>query len=87
MLVGHEPGISLADGSDSGQSESVDGARTVPAPPVLLQMLTRTGRIMPLLVLSSHIRLQDSPQFLQFFLILKQFVEPGAKRLEYQEEK
>ena len=89
MLVGDQPGVSLANRRDGGQSQSVErpGPQTGPSPPVLFQLVTRFGWVMPQLDLFDQIRLQDSPQFLQFFLILKQFVEPRAKRLEYQEGK
>ena len=89
MLAGDQPGVSLADRRDGGQSQSVErpGPQADTSPSVLFQLVRRFGWVMPLLVLFDQIRLQDSPQFLQFFLVLKQFVEPRAKRLEYQEGK
>ena len=89
MLVGDQPRVSLADRRGGGQPQSVGrpGLQTGPSPPVLFQLVTRSGWVMPQLVLFDQIGLQDSPQFLQFFLVLKQFVEPRAQRLEYQEGK
>ena len=68
MFVGDQPGVSLADRRDRGQPQLVDGA----APPVLFHLVATSAstRVMPQLTLSDQVRLQDSPQFLHFFLVL-----------------